>query len=175
MSTTHVTDINGQYSLPIENASNDLLKQFTDDEIIAKAYKILEKRALNSKGEFLESPDAVKKLFQLRHSGLTRETFDVAFLTQRHTLIEVRTIFVGSVSECSVYPREIIRAIIETNCCAIVLSHGHPSNISAEPSRADIEITAIVKKAIIHTGARLLDHIVTTDGATCSLAERGEV
>jgi len=74
MSKSHITDINGQYSLPIEKASNDLLKQFTDDEIIAKAYEILEQRALNEKGEFLESPDAVKRLFQLRHSGLTHET-----------------------------------------------------------------------------------------------------
>ena len=56
MSKSHITDINGQYSLPIEKASNDLLKQFTDDEIIAKAYKILEQRALNENCLLYTSP-----------------------------------------------------------------------------------------------------------------------
>ena len=176
MSKSHITDINGQYSLPIEKASNELLKQFTDDEIIAKAYKILEQRALNEKGKFLESPDAVKRLFQLRHSGLTHETFDVALLDNRHRLRQVTTLFTGTIDSCSVYPRRVLELCLKssTPIAACIFSHSHPSGVP-EPSRADIDITAKLKKALAHVDIRVLDHIISTNSHCVSLAERGEI
>ena len=123
---------------------------------------------------FLESPDAVKKVFQARHSGLDHEVFDVAFLTHRHTLIEVRTMWEGDISSYSVYPAMLAKACLELSASAIILSHPHPSQITTQ-SRADIDITAKIQKVCALIEVRVLDQIITSDGGCTSLAERGEM
>lgn len=166
----------GNYIVDLSRPIRSPLDMHDDDEIVAKAYSILEQRALDANGEFLESPDAVKKLFQLRHSGLTHETFDVAFLDNRHRLRFVKTIFTGTIDSCSVYPRRILECCLkaDTPIAAILLSHGHPSGIP-EPSRADLEITKKLQKALSYCDIRILDHIITADRNAVSLAERGEI
>ena len=142
------------------------------DKILAKASKILEERAKYT-NLFLESPDAVKKLFQTRLSTAEHEIFSVAFLNNRHRLIAVQDMFTGTIDSASVYPREVVKAALKHNAAAIILAHNHPSGIP-EPSRADIDITSTLKNACAMVDVRVLDHIIV--GKHCvSLAERGDV
>jgi len=150
------------------------LRRFDDDAVIARAYEIMEQRLRFNDGEFLESPDAVKALFRARFSGQKAETFDVAYLSNRHKLIEIRTCFTGCIDSCSVYPRQVIAAALELNAAALVLAHNHPSGV-AEPSRADVEITKKIQEAAKHMNIRVLDHLVCAETYAVSLAERGEI
>ena len=167
------TESEGEYSIDVGNTVSRMDLPLTDDDILAKAAQILEDRYKKRPTMFLESPDAVKKLFQIRHSGLDHEVFDVAFLTHRHTLIEVRTMWEGDISSCSVYPAMLAKACLELSASAIILSHPHPSQITT-PSQADIHITAKIKKVCDLIDVRVLDHIITSNGGCTSLAELGD-
>ena len=126
------------------------------------------------KGAFLESPDAVKSLVALQMRDLEHEVFACLFLDNRHRLISYEPLFRGTIDSASVYPREVVKAALACNAAAVVLAHNHPSGV-AEPSRADIDITARLKKALHLIDVRVLDHIIVGDSYQVSLAERGEM
>jgi len=171
-----VTEKEGSYQIdPSAPLHSRLQHKYSDYEIMSAAHDILTARFSSARGPFLESPDVVKKLFQTRHSGLKFEHFDVAYLDNRHRLIEVRTMYKGDIAGCSVPPRPILEACLSLNSAAIVCAHNHPSNAVAEPSNSDVSLTKKLSKALDHIGVRLLDHIVTTDGHAVSLAERGDI
>ena len=110
---------------------------------IAKRYQF--NKAEN--GAFLESPDAVKSLVALEMRDLEHEIFACLFLDNRHRLISYEALFRGTIDSASVYPREVVKAALACNAAAVVLAHNHPSGV-AEPSRADIDITARLTKAL---------------------------
>ena len=126
------------------------------------------------KGAFLESPEAVKSLVALKMRDLEHEVFACLFLDNRHRLIRYEQLFRGTIDSASVYPREVVKAALACNAAAVVLAHNHPSGV-AEPSRADINITAKLSKALGLIDVRVLDHIVVGDNYQVSLAERGEI
>lgn len=163
----------GIYQIDLDRPIRSELDIFSDEEIMAQARKIIH-RQLTSGAELFESPDRVKEFFLTQHHGLKAERFDIALLDNRHRLIESRAMFHGTINAASVYPREIVRACIEANAAAICCSHNHPSGV-AEPSRADIEITKRLTKALALIDVRVLDHIITGEGYAVSLAERGEM
>ena len=80
----------------------------------------------------------------------------------------------GTIDSASVYPREVVKAALACNAAAVVLAHNHPSGV-AEPSRADIDITARLTKALNLIDVRVLDHIIVGGNYQVSLAERGEM
>lgn len=124
--------------------------------------------------EFLESPEAVKSVISLHMRHLEHEVFACLFLDNRHRLIRYQALFSGTINSASVYPREVVKAALSANAAAVVLAHNHPSGV-AEPSRADIEITAKLKQALALVEIRVLDHIIVGDGYQVSLAERGDM
>ncbi len=124
--------------------------------------------------KFLESPDAVKSIVALHMRALEHEVFACLFLDNRHRLIRYQPLFNGTIDAASVYPREVVKAALSNNSAAVVLAHNHPSGV-AEPSRADIEITRKLVKALAMVDIRVLDHIIVGDGYQVSLAERGEM
>jgi len=126
------------------------------------------------KGAFLESPEAVKSLVALQMRDLEHEVFACLFLDNRHRLITYEPLFRGTIDSASVYPREVVKAALACNAAAVVLAHNHPSGV-AEPSPADIDITARLKKALTLIDVRVLDHIIVGDNYQVSLAERGEI
>jgi len=126
------------------------------------------------KGAFLESPEAVKSLVALQMRDLEHEVFACLFLDNRHRLITYEPLFRGTIDSASVYPREVVKAALACNAAAVVLAHNHPSGV-AEPSPADIDITARLKKALTLIDVRVLDHIIVGDNYQVSLAERGEM
>ena len=125
-------------------------------------------------GAFLESPDAVKSLVALEMRDLEHEIFACLFLDNRHRLISYEALFRGTIDSASVYPREVVKAALACNAAAVVLAHNHPSGV-AEPSRADIDITARLTKALKLIDVRVLDHIIVGGNYQVSLAERGEM
>lgn len=133
------------------------------------------RRALDQqlrRGPVFDSPSKVKDYVALRLGGLPREVFGVLFLDGQHRLVEWRELFQGTLTQTSVYPREVVRQALALNAGAVILAHNHPSGL-AEPSRADEYLTTTLKTALGLVDIRVLDHLVVGAGQVVSFAERG--
>jgi DNA repair protein RadC len=119
-----------------------------------------------------DSPQAVKHYVQLQLSGLQFEVFSVLFLDAQHRLLAMEEMFRGTLSQTSVYPREVVKRALARNAGAVILAHNHPSGL-AEPSRADEFLTQTLKSALALVDVRVLDHLVVGQGQVVSFAERG--
>lgn len=107
---------------------------------------------------------------RLRH--LPYEVFGCLYLDNRHRVLAFEELFRGTVDGASVHPREVVRACLKHNACAVILAHNHPSGV-AEPSAADRAVTRELRDALQLVGVRVLDHLVIGHGAPVSMAERG--
>lgn len=94
------------------------------------------------------------------------------FLDSQHRLLALEELFRGTLSQTSVYPREVVVRALHHHASAVVLAHNHPSG-SVEPSRADELITQTLKAALALVDVRVLDHVIVAPGQALSLAERG--
>ena len=144
----------------------------TDDQIIAAALAILDTRV--ARGKTLASPTQVRAYLAMKAAGWEEERFSVLFLDAQHRVIELREMFRGTLTQTSVYPREIVKAALSCNAGAVILSHNHPSGV-AEPSSADRYMTDSLRAALGIVDVRVLDHIIVAGGRSVSLAERGLV
>ena len=120
------------------------------------------------------SPGSVKHYLQLHLSALTHEVFAVLFLDVQNRLVAMEEMFRGTLTQTSVYPREVVKRALHHQAGAVVLAHNHPSG-SVQPSRADEMITQTLKAALALVDVRVLDHIIVGQGETLSMAERGLV
>lgn len=144
-----------------------------EDQIIARGLTILAGR-LRTDREVFASPTTVRHYSQLRLGGLDYEVFAVLFLDVQNRLIEYRQMFRGTLTQTSVYPREVVKECLELNAAAVVLVHNHPSG-SVQPSRADEALTQTLKAALALVDVRVLDHVIVSAVETLSMAERGLV
>ncbi len=119
-----------------------------------------------------DSPGRVKDFLGLQLGGREQEVFAVLFLDSQHRLLRLEEMFQGTLTQTSVYPREVIKRALALNAGAVVLAHNHPSGL-AEPSRADEYLTQTLKTALQMIDVRVLDHIVVGQGQVVSMAERG--
>ena len=119
-----------------------------------------------------DAPGKVKDYLALNLGGRAQEVFAVLFLDGQHRLIVLQEMFHGTLTQTSVYPREVVKAALAHNAGAVILAHNHPSGV-AEPSRADEYLTATLKTALAMVDVRVLDHLVVGRGQVVSLAERG--
>ncbi|MBK7509229.1 MAG: DNA repair protein RadC [Comamonadaceae bacterium] len=122
--------------------------------------------------EVFTTPDAVKHFLQLRLAGENIEHFGVLYLDSQNRLITFEYHFTGTLTQTSVYPREIVRAALAHHAAAVVLCHNHPSG-TVTPSRADEALTQTLKAALALVDVRVLDHVIVAPGASFSMAERG--
>lgn len=144
----------------------------TDDDVIAHALRILDRRIRT--GPVFNNPGALKDFLRVYFADASnqgREEFSVLFLDTHHRLIECKTLFRGTLTQTSVYPREVVREALTLNAAAVVLAHNHPSG-DADPSRADEHITQTLRSALQLVDVRVLDHFVV-GGTVVSFAERG--
>lgn len=140
------------------------------DETIRAALCILESRARY--GAPLSAPADVRDLIRLKIADEPREHFAVAFLDTQNRLIAWEVLFSGTLSQTSVYPREVVKAALRHNAAAVIFAHNHPSG-TPEPSGADQTLTETLRRALALVDVRVLDHfVVAVDGCT-SFAERG--
>lgn len=142
----------------------------SEDGIIAQALAILAKR-LKAR-EVFSSPQAVKDYLQLNLARKDHEVFAVCFLDAQNRLIEMREMFRGTLTQTSVYPREVVKEAMQLHAAGVVLSHNHPSG-TVQPSRADEALTQTLKAALALIDVRVLDHIIVAPGAALSMAEKG--
>lgn len=123
-------------------------------------------------GTVLGSPQSVRDYLRLKLGGLEHEVFWCIFLNAQNKVIAAREMFRGTLTQTSVYPREIVKAALQLNAGALIFAHNHPSGV-AEPSRADEALTQALKQALALVDVKVLDHFVIGRNAAMSFAERG--
>ena len=123
-------------------------------------------------GPVLVTPSAVCDYLRLRIAHREHEVFTVLFLDAQNRLIDASDLFRGTLTQTSVYPREIAREALARNAASVILAHNHPSG-SAEPSAADRALTQNIRTALALLDIGVLDHFVVTRSHCVSFAERG--
>jgi len=120
----------------------------------------------------LSSPQAVCGYLHWHFAGREHEAFVMLTLDAQHRLLRVHECFRGTLAQTSVYPREIVKLVLQDNAAAAIFAHNHPSGV-AEPSRADELLTQTLKAALALIDVRVLDHFVVAGGQAVSFAQRG--
>ncbi|MES1953516.1 JAB domain-containing protein [Salinisphaera hydrothermalis] len=142
----------------------------SDDQIIAQALEILERR-LRQPGPALSDPNAVRHFLRLHLSESEHEVFWVLFLDNQNQLLHSEPMFRGTIDGARVYPREILKTALKHNAAAIICAHNHPSG-STRPSAADRDITTQIRSALEYVDIRLLDHLIIARDQIVSFAEQ---
>ena len=122
--------------------------------------------------EVFHTPGAIKHYLQLQLAHKNHEVFAVLFLDNQNRLLATEELFRGTLSQTSVYPREVVMRALHHQSAAVVFSHNHPSG-SVQPSRADEHLTQTLKAALALVDVRVLDHIIVGQGQALSMAEQG--
>ena len=140
------------------------------DEVLQAALRVLAGQMYGS--EALTSPQVVRDFLRIKLGTLEHEVFAIIHLDAHNRVIDYVEMFRGTVSQTSVYPREVVKESLARNSAALILVHNHPSGV-AEPSRADEMLTQTLKSALALVDVRVLDHLVVAGASILSFAERG--
>jgi DNA repair protein RadC len=124
--------------------------------------------------EVFSSPEAVKNYLQLHLAHRKHEVFAALFLDAQNRLIALEELFRGTLTQTSVYPREVVLKALHHHAASVVLAHNHPSG-TVQPSRADEALTQALKAALALVDVRVLDHVIVAPGQALSMAEKGLV
>ena len=133
------------------------------------------RRALEERmkaGSALTSPGAVRDYLRLALGRREHEVFVCIWLDAQHRVIEMEEPFRGTLTQTSVYPREIVKAALARNAAAVIFAHNHPSGV-AQPSQADELLTRNLKEALALVEVKVLDHFIVAGNQAISFAERG--
>ncbi len=122
--------------------------------------------------DVLSSPTMVRQYLQVQLNGLEHEVFLAIFLSAQNRVIASEEMFRGTLTQTSVYPREVVKRALFRNAASIIFAHNHPSGV-AEPSRSDEMLTQALKQALALVDVKVLDHFVVGGGSVMSFAERG--
>ncbi|QLE87252.1 MULTISPECIES: RadC family protein [Shewanella] len=124
------------------------------------------------RGKFLTDPDLTRDYLMRQLADRAYEVFGILLLDSQHRVIQFVELFRGTIDSASVYPREVVKLVLEEKAAAVIVCHNHPSGV-AEPSHADRRITERLKQALATIDVSLLDHMVVGDRDIVSFAERG--
>lgn len=124
--------------------------------------------------EALCSPESVRRYLRSQFALQPHESFVVLFLDVKNRLIHCDEMFRGTLTHTSVYPREVVKAALRRNAAGVILAHNHPSGM-AEPSEADLRLTAALAQALALVDIRVLDHFVVAGSQVHSFAENGQL
>ena len=155
-----VRDVDGQY------------RPARAEEVLSQARRVLSQRV--RRGATMSSPQAVKDYLRVEIGALEHEVFCVLFLDAQHRLLACEELFRGTLTQTSVYPREVVLRALHHQAAAVVLAHNHPSG-SVQPSRADEALTQTLKTTLALVDVRVLDHVIVAPGQALSMAEKGLV
>jgi DNA repair protein RadC len=120
----------------------------------------------------LSSPRAVRDYLRLTLQGLEHEVFMALLLDAQNRVIKSEELFRGTLTQTSVYPREVVKLALRHNAASVIFAHNHPSGV-AEPSRSDEALTQALKQSLALVDVRVLDHLIVAGGGCLSFAERG--
>ena len=119
-----------------------------------------------------DAPVKVKDYLRLQIGTRPHEVFAVVFLDAQNRLLTLEELFRGSLTQPSVYPRDVVKRALDLHAAAVILAHNHPSGV-CEPSRADEHLTTTLKNSLALVDIRVLDHLIVGRTEVVSLAERG--
>lgn len=122
-------------------------------------------------GNAMSSPELVRSFLRLSLANKQHEVFIGIFLDAKNHVIATEELFSGTLTQTSVYPREVIKRVLHHNAAAIIFAHNHPSGI-AEPSHADRLLTQSLKQALALIDIKVLDHFIVGSGTAISFAEQ---
>jgi DNA repair protein RadC len=143
--------------------------------VMLQAVMEMARRALRESmdhADVLSTPEAVKSYLRLKLQNLSREVFVVIFVDAQNRVLALEELFAGTLTQTSVYPREVVKQALTHNAAAVIFAHNHPSGV-AEPSQADEDLTRVLRQALALIDVRVLDHFVVGRGGAMSFAERG--
>lgn len=141
-----------------------------EDDVIQTALGILARRV--RAGACLTSPASVRDYLCLLLSDKEHEIFVALFLDAQHRVVVVDEMFRGTLTQTSVYPREVVKAALRANAAAVIFAHNHPSGV-AQPSAADELLTRNLREALALVDVKVLDHFIVAGASALSFAERG--
>ena len=139
---------------------------------VARELLLRDLREQMHRGPVMTSPQILRDWLRLYCAGLEHEVFLVLYLDANHRLIEPQELFRGTLTQTSVYPRELVKGALARNAAALAVAHNHPSG-QAEPSRADEFLTQTLKSTLSLVDVRVIDHFVVAGDQVLSFAERG--
>jgi DNA repair protein RadC len=142
----------------------------SDDALIEQALAVLAGRIRTL--DHLASPSAVRDYLRLLLADREHEVFVVVLLDAQNRALSCQELFRGTLTQTSVYPREVVKLALSANAAAAIFAHNHPSGVS-EPSRADELLTLNLKTALALVDVKVLDHFVVAGAGWVSFAERG--
>ena len=164
MTASHIDlftiDDNGQFQLA------------SAGQVIEAALAILDEKVMRN--GLISAPADASAFFSLRLGNLEHEVFAAIFLDAQNRIIEYVELFRGTLTQTSVYPREVVLRALHHQAAGVVLAHNHPSG-SVQPSRADEALTQTLKTTLALVDVRVLDHFIVAPGQALSMAEKGLV
>jgi DNA repair protein RadC len=169
----------GGFAGLLEAAADDLrrIKGLGGPAKRAELLAVLElaRRALTQRLEarqVFQEPSELKQYVQLQLARRSTEVFAVLFLDPKSRMIAWEELFQGTLTQTSVYPREVVRRALNHHASSVVLAHNHPSG-SVIPSLADEALTQMLKAALSLVDVRVADHVIVVQGDAFSMLERG--
>lgn len=145
----------------------------SEDALIQDALDILESR-LRLPGTYMSDPERIATYLKLQLAGRQHEVFGMISLDARGCFLQNHELFRGTLSQCAMYPREVIKEALSVNACSVVIYHNHPSG-ECTPSREDHTLTAAVRKALEVIDVKVHDHIIVARLSTYSFHEHGHL
>lgn len=142
----------------------------TREDILTMARHLIKRQF--KRGKALTTPAETQTFLMLELATLEHEVFYCLYLDNQHRVLKGECCFQGTIDGASVYPREILKRVLQLNASALILAHNHPSGL-AEPSEADQAITQRLKNALGLIDVRVLDHFIIGGADYVSFAERG--
>lgn len=139
-------------------AARELVKRWLDEELKAR--------------DALSSPNSVRDYLRLHFASKEHECFAALFLDAQNRMIAFEELFRGTLTQTSVYPREVVKTSLRHNAASLILAHNHPSGV-AEPSIQDQALTRTLSESLALVDIKVLDHFIVAGAATISFAERG--
>ena len=148
----------------------DNYREASAQDILDRASSLIAQR-FRAGAPVIDSPQRTREFLQHQIGGLQYEVFGALLLDNRHRLIRCKILFRGTIDGASVYPREVVREVLDANAAALVLFHNHPSGVNL-PSPADELVTKRLREAMQLIDVRVLDHIIVGENFY-SFAEAG--
>jgi DNA repair protein RadC len=117
-------------------------------------------------------PQSVADFAIARLGHALTEQFWVALVDNKNRLVLWQQVSQGTVDQTPVYPREILRLVLQHQASGLILVHNHPGG-DPKPSIQDQELTKKMQRAAREMDIRVLDHIVVTDQDYYSFQAQG--
>jgi DNA repair protein RadC len=155
--------------LHVRDTASDGYRPAQADEVLQAAERLL--RMAMHERSVMDSPKAVRDFLRVRLGALQHEVFGLLLLDAQNGLIDYVELFRGTLTQTSVYPREVVKEALLRNAAGVILVHNHPSGMS-EPSRSDQVLTQTLIKALALIDVLVLDHLVVTPRQVTSFSER---